>query len=167
MNWILIYQIFRYIQFSSGAQSCPILCYPMNHSTQGFLSITNSWRSTKLMCIESGMPSSYLILYRPLLLLPPIPPSNLQIMTFLFLPFKFGCLLLFFFSCLIAVAKTSDVIQILLPILNKNSDNSLSCSWFLRKSFLLFMAKYDFSCGLFRNGSLYQVAKLLELQLHV
>ena len=75
MNWILIYQIFRYIQFSSGAQSCPILCYPMNHSTQGFLSITNSWRSTKLMCIESGMPSSYLILYRPLLLLPPIPPS--------------------------------------------------------------------------------------------
>ena len=29
----------------------------------------------KLMCIESVMPSSHLILCRPLLLLPPIPPS--------------------------------------------------------------------------------------------
>ena len=39
------------------------------------LSITNSWSSPKLMCIESVMPSSHLILCRPLLLLPPIPPS--------------------------------------------------------------------------------------------
>ena len=31
--------------------------------------------SPKLMCIESVMPSSHLILCRPLLLLPPIPPS--------------------------------------------------------------------------------------------
>ena len=39
------------------------------------LSITNSRSSPKLMCIESVMPSSYLILCRSLLLLPPIPPS--------------------------------------------------------------------------------------------
>ena len=39
------------------------------------MSITNSWSSPKLMCIESVMPSSYLILCCPLLLLPPIPPS--------------------------------------------------------------------------------------------
>ena len=39
------------------------------------LSITNSRSSPQLMCIESVMPSSYLILCRPLFLLPPIPPS--------------------------------------------------------------------------------------------
>ena len=42
---------------------------------QAYLSITNSWSSPKLMCIELVMPSSHLILCRPLLLLPPIPPS--------------------------------------------------------------------------------------------
>ena len=42
---------------------------------QASLSITNSRSSPKLMCIESVMPSSHLILCRPLLLLPPIPPS--------------------------------------------------------------------------------------------
>ena len=39
------------------------------------LSITNSRSSPRLTSIESGMPSSHLILCRPLLLLPPIPPS--------------------------------------------------------------------------------------------
>ena len=39
------------------------------------MSITNSQSSPKLMCIVSVMPSSHLILCRPLLLLPPIPPS--------------------------------------------------------------------------------------------
>ena len=39
------------------------------------MSITNSRSSLKLMCIELVMPSSHLILCRPLLLLPPIPPS--------------------------------------------------------------------------------------------
>ena len=42
---------------------------------QAFLSITNSQGSLKLMYIESVMPSSHLILCRPLLLLPPVPPS--------------------------------------------------------------------------------------------
>jgi len=41
---------------------------------QASLSITNSQSSPKFMC-ESVMPSSHLILCRPLLLLPPIPPS--------------------------------------------------------------------------------------------
>ena len=40
------------------------------------LSITNSRRSPKLMSIKSVMTSSHLILCRPLLLLPPIHPSN-------------------------------------------------------------------------------------------
>ena len=39
------------------------------------LSITSSRSLPKLMSIESVMPSSHLILCRPLLLLPPIPPN--------------------------------------------------------------------------------------------
>ena len=42
---------------------------------QASLSITNSQSSLKLTSIESVMPSSPLILCRPFLLLPPIPPS--------------------------------------------------------------------------------------------
>ena len=42
---------------------------------QASLSITNSRSSPKLMSIESVMPSSHLILCRPLLLLPPVTPS--------------------------------------------------------------------------------------------
>ena len=42
---------------------------------QASLSITNSWSSLRLTSVELVMPSSHLILCRPLLLLPPIPPS--------------------------------------------------------------------------------------------
>jgi len=48
---------------------------PRTTAHQASLSITNSWSSLKLMCIESVTPSSHLILCRPLLFLPPIPPS--------------------------------------------------------------------------------------------
>ena len=48
---------------------------PWIAARQASLSITNSQRSLKLTSIESVMPSSHLILCRPLLLLPPIPPS--------------------------------------------------------------------------------------------
>ena len=48
---------------------------PWVAARQASLSITNSWSSPKLMCIESVMPSSHLILCHPLYLLPPIPPS--------------------------------------------------------------------------------------------
>ena len=39
------------------------------------MSITNSWSSLRVTSIESVVPSNYLILGLPLLLLPPIPPS--------------------------------------------------------------------------------------------
>ena len=39
------------------------------------MSIRNSWSLLKLMSVESVMPSSHVILCRPLLLLPPVPPS--------------------------------------------------------------------------------------------
>ena len=48
---------------------------PQITARQASLSITNSRSSLKLLSIESVMPSSHLIHCRPLLLLPPIPPS--------------------------------------------------------------------------------------------
>ena len=48
---------------------------PWTAAHQASLSITNSRSPPKPTSIESVMPSSYLILCRPLLPLPPIPPS--------------------------------------------------------------------------------------------
>ena len=48
---------------------------PWIAACQASLSITNSRSSLRLTSIESVTPSSHLILCRPLLLLPPIPPS--------------------------------------------------------------------------------------------
>ena len=48
---------------------------PWITARQASLSITNSQSSLRLKSIESVMPSSHFILCRPLLLLPPIPPS--------------------------------------------------------------------------------------------
>ena len=48
---------------------------PWAAACQASLSITNSQSSLKLTSIDSVMPSSHLILCRPLLLLPSIPPS--------------------------------------------------------------------------------------------
>ena len=48
---------------------------PWITARQASLSITNSRSSLRLTSIKSMMPSSHLILCRPLLLLPPIPPS--------------------------------------------------------------------------------------------
>ena len=48
---------------------------PWTATRQVSLSIANSRSLCKLMSIELVMPSSHLILCRPLLLLPPIPPS--------------------------------------------------------------------------------------------
>ena len=63
------------VQFSSVAQSCPTLCDPMNRSTPGLPVHHQLPDSLRLTSIESVMPSSHLILCRPLFLLPPILPS--------------------------------------------------------------------------------------------
>ena len=62
------------VQFSSVTQSCPTLCDPMNHSTPG-LPVHHHLPEFTQTSIESVMPSSHLILYHPLLLLPSILPS--------------------------------------------------------------------------------------------
>ena len=71
----LISTLFMNIQFSSVAQSCPILCNPGTKARQASLPIKNSRSLPKLMSTESVMPSNHLILFRPLLLLPSIFPS--------------------------------------------------------------------------------------------
>ena len=64
-------------QFSSvqSLSRVQLFVIPWISARQASLSITNSWSSLKLMSIKSVMPSSHLILCRPLLLLPAIPPS--------------------------------------------------------------------------------------------
>jgi len=65
------------VQFSSvqSLSQVQLFATPRILAHQTSLSITNSRSSPKLMCIESVMPSSHLILGHLLLLLPPIPPS--------------------------------------------------------------------------------------------
>ena len=61
------------LMFSSVAQSC--LCNPVNRSTPGHPVHHQLPELPRLMSIKSVMPSSHLILCRPLLLLPSILPS--------------------------------------------------------------------------------------------
>ena len=61
------------VQFSCSVVSNSLRPHESQHARPPCPSPTRS--SFKLMCIESVMPSSHLILCRPLLLLPPIPPS--------------------------------------------------------------------------------------------
>ena len=65
-------QEFTSVQSLSRVQ---LFATPWISACQASLSITNSWSLLKFMSIESVMPSIHLILCRPLLLLPPIPPS--------------------------------------------------------------------------------------------
>ena len=65
------------VQFSSVQSLSHVGLFgtPWITARQASLSITNSRSPLRLTSIESVMPSSHLILCRPLLLLPPIPPS--------------------------------------------------------------------------------------------
>ena len=64
-------------QFSSvqSLSRVRLFASPWIAACQAYLSITSSRSSLKLTSIESVMPSNHLMLCRPLLLLPPIPPS--------------------------------------------------------------------------------------------
>ena len=63
------------VQFSRSVVSDSFRPHESNEARQASLSITNSQSSLRLTSVESVMPSSHLILCRPLLLLPLIPPS--------------------------------------------------------------------------------------------
>ena len=66
------------VQFNSvQSLSCvQLFATPWIAARQASLSITNSWSLLKLIPIKSVMPSSHLILCRPLLLLPPFLPES-------------------------------------------------------------------------------------------
>ena len=66
-------QEFSSVQSLSRVQ---LFTIPWISACQDSLSITNSRSSLKLMSIESVMPSSHLILCRPLFLLPPTLPAS-------------------------------------------------------------------------------------------
>ena len=77
--WLLFLLLFQFssVQFSSVQSLSLVLLFatPWIAARQASLSISISWSSLRLTSIESVMPSSHLLLGRPLLLLPPIPPS--------------------------------------------------------------------------------------------
>ena len=62
------------VQFSCSVVSDSLWPHESQHARPPCPS-GHRWRAPKLMCIESVMPPSHLLLCRPLLLLPPIPPS--------------------------------------------------------------------------------------------
>ena len=69
-------EVLKHLQFSSvqSLSRVQLFATPRIAAHKASLSITSSRSSPKLMSIKSVMPSSHLILGRPLLLLPPIPP---------------------------------------------------------------------------------------------
>ena len=79
--WVSSYSVISTDSGKSSFSSVQLLSHvrlfvtPWIAAHQASLSITNSWSLLKLTSIELGMPSSYLVLWCPLLLLPPIPPS--------------------------------------------------------------------------------------------
>ena len=78
--YTFFYKMFKvtFISFFSSVQSLSrvqLFATQWIAARQASLSITNSQSSLKLMSIKSVMPPNHLIFCRPLLLLPPIPPS--------------------------------------------------------------------------------------------
>jgi len=71
-NRVLLCAVIRSDQSLSRVR---LFATPWIAARQASLSITSSRSSPRLMSIESVIPSSHLILCRPLLLLPPIPPG--------------------------------------------------------------------------------------------
>ena len=75
---LVTWKIYYYSYLVSSVQSLSrvrLFVTPWISARQASLSITISRSSLRLMSIESLMPSSHLILCRPVFLLPPIPPS--------------------------------------------------------------------------------------------
>ena len=74
---MMVYKLCHNLQFSSvqSLGRVRLFATPWIAARQASLSITSSRSSLRLTSIETVMPSSHLILGRPLLLLPPNPPS--------------------------------------------------------------------------------------------
>ena len=77
VEWFICYWVYNHFQIRSDQSLSHVRLFatPWITARQASLAITNSQSSLRLTSIESVMPSSHIILCRPLLLLPPIPPS--------------------------------------------------------------------------------------------
>ena len=76
MTYFIWTSISKWLISSVQSLRCvQLFATPWIAACQASLSIANSQSPLKLMSIESVMSSNHLILCRPLLLLPPIPPS--------------------------------------------------------------------------------------------
>ena len=75
LQFCLIYLLLCMLSSVQSLSRVRLFATPWITTCQASLSITNSWSIPKPMSIESVMPSSHLILCRPLFLLPPIPPN--------------------------------------------------------------------------------------------
>ena len=77
IQFVIFFLTKKHFWWFSSVQSLShvwLFVTPWIAAHQASLSITNPWSLLKLMPIELVMPSSHFILYRSLLLLPPIPP---------------------------------------------------------------------------------------------
>ena len=76
-GWRSLSVLLSSVQLSSvqSLSRVRLFATPWTTARQASLSITNSWSSLTLTSIKSVMPSSHLILCRPLFLLSPVPPS--------------------------------------------------------------------------------------------
>ena len=74
-GWAHTHSMWLVVVWCYSLSCLRLFATPWITALQTSLSITRSQSSPKLMSIELVMPSSHLILCRPLLLLPPIPPS--------------------------------------------------------------------------------------------
>ena len=70
-----LYRAFSRISSVQLLSPVQLFATPCTAARQASLSITNSWSSPRLTSIELVMSFSHLILCRPLLLLPQVPPS--------------------------------------------------------------------------------------------
>ena len=137
------------MQSSVQSLSCLwLFATPWTAARQASLSITNSWSPPKPMSIEFVMPSNYLILCCPLLLLPSIFPS-IRVFSFFFVYF----ILFFNFMILYWFCHISTCIHHRYTRVPHPEPSSLP-------------TPHTNPLGLFKwVSSLHQVAKVLEFQL--
>ena len=75
LDFLFFHSLYVSVSSVQSLSCVRLFVTPWITAHQASLFFTNSQSLLKLMPIESVMPSSHLILCRPLLLLPPIPPS--------------------------------------------------------------------------------------------
>ena len=75
LHWTVRFGLFQWFSLVQSLSCVQLFVTPWTAAHQASLSITNSWSLLKFMSIESVMPSSHLILCRPLLLLLSFFPS--------------------------------------------------------------------------------------------